>query len=173
MISAADDGNGGALPVGAQHTRHTPNGLGDDRDGHEFQTVDQANTDRSAECGRAIGKEHERDGGRQREAGPCREAAQIAGPHEADGKSDLAAGRAGQELAEPDEICIGVLVEPAAAHDELLPEISDVRDRPAEAGEAQLQEDEENFDWRASPLSLAAAGCVTIVIKPCFSLRRS
>ena len=66
----------------------------------------------------------------------------------------MAAGRAGQELAEPDEISIGVFVEPAAAHDELLPEISDVRDRPAEAGEAQLQEGEENFDWRVSPTLL-------------------
>ena len=113
-----------------------------------LQAMEQPDADRAAERTRAIGEEHEGDGGRQRKAGPCRETAAIAGPHEADGKSDLAAGGAGQELAQPHEIGIGLLVEPAAAHDELFAEIPDVSDRPAEAGDAQLEEDKENFERR-------------------------
>ena len=83
------------------------------------------------------------------EAGPCREATQPA-PHEADGKSDLAAWPGRAEIAEPDEICIGVLVEPAWRTTKFFPEVSDVRDRAAEAGEAQLQEGEETFDGELS-----------------------
>jgi hypothetical protein len=81
-------------------------------------------------------------------AGPSVPAATIAGPHEADGKSDLAAGRAGQELAQPHQIGISLFVEPAPAHDELVAEIPDMSDRPAEAGDAQSEEDKENFQSR-------------------------
>ena len=108
----------------------------------------QSDADWPTERTRAIREEHEGDGGRQRKAGPCRETAAIAGPHEADGKSDLTAGRAGQELAQRHEIGISLLVEPAPAHDELLAEIPDMSDRPAEAGDAQLEEDKENFERR-------------------------
>ena len=97
---------------------------------------------------RTVGEEDQGDGRRQRKAGPCRETAAIAGPHEADGKSDLTAGRAGQELAQSHEIGIGLFVEPAPAHDELFAEIPDMSDRSAETGDAQLEEDKENFERR-------------------------
>jgi hypothetical protein len=61
-------------------------------------------------------------------------------------------------LAQPDEIGISLFVDPAAADDELLPEIPDVSDRPAEAGEAQLEEDKENFKRRTClPVFIARA----------------
>ena len=104
-----------------------------------------------------MGKKHERDGGRQREAGPSREAAEIAGPHEADEKPDLTTGRTGQELAQPDEIGICVLVKSAASHNELFTEIPEVSDRPAEAGEAKLQEGKEDFNVGAA-LTLVGLG---------------
>ena len=75
---------------------------------------------------------------------PGRERARQAGAQQADRDADLAAGRAGQELAERDDIGIGCLVEPAAARDELVAEIAEMRDRAAEGGQAEPQEDEED-----------------------------
>ena len=60
-------------------------------------------------------------------------------------------------MAQPDEIGISVLVEPSSAHDELFTEVPDVCDRPAEAGEAQLQEGKEDFNGRAA-LTLVGLG---------------
>ena len=117
--------------------------------------MQQPDPDRAAECARAVSEQHQSDGGRQRKAGPCRETAAIAGAHQADGKSDLAAGGAGQELAQPHEIGIGLLVDPAAAHDELVAEIPDVSDRSAKAGDAQPEEDEQNFERRTCLLAFS------------------
>ena len=41
-----------------------------------------------------------------------------------------------------------LLVEPATTNNELFAEISDVRDRSAEAGDAQLEDGQENFEGR-------------------------
>jgi hypothetical protein len=79
--------------------------------------------------------------------------AAITGAHQADGKSDLAAGGSRQELAQTHEIGIGRLVDPAAAPDELVTEIPDVSDRSAEAANAQPQEDEQNFEGRTCLLA--------------------
>ena len=106
----------------------------------------QPDTDWTTECPRAIGEEHEDGGGRQRKAGPRREAATVAGPHEADGKPDLAAGGARQKLAQRHEIGIGLFVEPSPAYDELFAEVPDVSDRPAEAGDAQLEKSAQYFE---------------------------
>src|SRR5208282_6113039 len=74
--------------------------------------------------------------------------AAIAGAHQANGKSDLAAGGSGQELAQTHEISIGLFVDPVAAHDELVAKIPDMSDRSAEAGHSQPQEDEQYFEGR-------------------------
>ena len=97
-------------------------------------------------------------GGRQGKAAPRRKTATIAGPHEADGKSDLAARGARQELAEADEIGIGVFVQPATAHDEFVTKIADVSDRPAEAGDAELEEGKQNFERRTGLPALSLGG---------------
>lgn len=54
------------------------------------------------------------------EGSVSRETAAVARSYEADGKSDLTAGRAAQELTQPHQIGISLLVEPASAHDELF-----------------------------------------------------
>jgi hypothetical protein len=58
--------------------------------------------------------------------------AAITGAHQADGKSDLAAGRTGKKLAERDEIGVGRIADPAPAHDEFFAKITDVGNRSAE-----------------------------------------
>jgi hypothetical protein len=105
---------------------------------------------RAAEFRRAVGEEHQSYGGRQRKAGPRRQTAAIAGAHQADGKSDLTAGGARQELAQPHEIGISLLVDPAAAHDELVAKIPDVSDRSTEGGDTEPEENEQNFEGRTS-----------------------
>src|ERR1017187_8968136 len=102
----------------------------------------------TAECARAVREEHEGNGGRQCEAGPRGKGTQIAGAHETNGKSDLAAGRTRQELTQPHEICVGFFVKPAAARDELFAEIPDVSNRPTKTGDAQFEERTEDFERR-------------------------
>jgi hypothetical protein len=82
----------------------------------------------------AVAEQSHGDGGRQREADPRRHGSDIARAQEADGDADLARGRPGQELAEPDQIGEALVVEPAPPVHELLAEIAEMRDRPAERG---------------------------------------
>jgi hypothetical protein len=51
----------------------------------------------------------------------------------------LAAGRAGQKLAQRHQIAISGIVQPAAYVHELLAEISQVRDRTAEGNQPEFQ----------------------------------
>ena len=87
----------------------------------------------------------------KREARPGGEAAEPAGARQADGEADLARRRTGQELGERDEIGEGALGQPAAPRDELSAEITEMGDRPAERGEAELEEGEEDVERRAGP----------------------
>src|SRR5690606_2536331 len=64
---------------------------------------------------------------------------------QADADAELAAGRAGQELAQGDEVRIGAVVEPAPALDELRPEVAEVGRGPAEGDEAELEEGEQDL----------------------------
>ena len=89
-----------------------------------------------------------------REAGPCRQTAEISGTHQADGEADLTARRARQKLAQRDEIGVGLFVEPAAARDKLVAEISDMRDRSAEAGQTKPEKDEQDVKDGALPRAL-------------------
>src|SRR5262249_6514524 len=93
----------------------------------------------------AISEEHERNRRRHGEADPGRERAEIAGARQADRQSDLAARRPWQELAERNQIGIGLFIEPLPAHDELVVEVAEMRDRAAEAGEPEPQKDEQDF----------------------------
>jgi hypothetical protein len=107
-------------------------------------------------------KQHECDSRRQGKSGPSRNPAAEAGPHKPDGKPNLTAGRAGQELAQGHEIGISGFVKPAPSRDKLVVEISDVRDRAAETGEAQLEEDEQHLKGRAGLPALSlrrVCGC--------------
>jgi hypothetical protein len=57
----------------------------------------------------------------------------------------LARCRTWEKLAERDDVGIGCFIEPFAPFNELLPEISKMRDGPAEGGQAELQECEKNL----------------------------
>jgi hypothetical protein len=117
-----DGGNGCAFPVRTERPRHAPKGLADDRDGDKFQAMQQSRSGRATEGTRPISEQHEHDGRGQGKADPRSERAAIAGAHQPNGKSDLAAGRAGQELTQPEEIGIDMFIDPFAPHDEFLPE---------------------------------------------------
>ena len=57
----------------------------------------------------------------------------------------LAAGRTGQELRQRDQVGVGLLVEPFAALDEFVVEIAEMRDRAAEARQAETEKGGEHF----------------------------
>ncbi len=94
--------------------------------------------------GQPQGKQDQGDGRRQGEPGPGCRRAPVTCAGQAQRDTDLAAGRAWEELAQRDQFGIAALAEPAAAGDELLAKITQVRNRPAEGGEAQAQEDQEH-----------------------------
>src|SRR3546814_9874662 len=71
--------------------------------------------ERPFEGGCAQGEEHQGDGRGQGEGGPGGERAERPAAQQAEREADLAAGRAGQELAERDEIGIAALPDPPAA----------------------------------------------------------
>jgi hypothetical protein len=88
-----DQGDGCAFPVGAERARHAPNGLSHDDHGDQLQAVQQSRPGRAARRSCIVGEQHEHDCRGQGEAGSRSERATIAGAHQTDGKSDLAAGR--------------------------------------------------------------------------------
>jgi hypothetical protein len=51
-------------------------------------------------------------------------------------------------LTQPYDIGVRVFVEPAAAHDELVTEVPNVRYRSTEAGNSKLQESQQDFESR-------------------------
>jgi hypothetical protein len=107
--------------------------------------VQQSCPDRAAKGARAISEQHKRRSGGQREARPRGERTEVARAHQADREPDLATGRAGEKLAQPDKIGIGVFVDPFSPDHELVAEVADMRDRAAEAGQPELEEDAEHF----------------------------
>ena len=144
------DGDRRARPVGREALRHSHDRLGDDRDRDELEAVQQPVARPSSERALAVGEERHRRGRRQREPGPGGEAAEVAGAREPDREAGLTAGRTRQELAQGDKVGIGAFVEPRAPRHALLAEIAEMGDRPAEAHEAQLQEDAQDFEGRTA-----------------------
>src|SRR3546814_8966131 len=66
-----------------------------------------------------------------------------------EGKPDLAAGGAGQELAERHEIGVAGLVDPFAAHHQLVAEVTEMGDRAAERSQPELEEGAEHLAGRS------------------------
>ena len=130
--------------AGRHGARHAPHRLGDHGDRRDLEAVQPGGVDR-AEVLDAERKQHQRDGRGQGEPGPGGERAGKPGAGQADADADLAARRTRQELAQRHEVGIGRLVEPAAALDELLPKVAEMRDRSAERGEPEPQEGDEDF----------------------------
>ena len=129
--------------IRAEAAGHAPYRLGDDGDGYHLQTVQHPGRNRVAVVGNAQREQDQRDGRRQGESGPCRQRAGIAAPRQAHGHADLAAGRAGQELAERDQVGVAALGQPASPRDEFISEVSQMGNRTAEGSQTQAQEDPE------------------------------
>ena len=70
-------------------------------------------------------------------------------------RSELAAGRAGQELGGGDEIGEGGLGQPAPSLDVVAPEVAEVCDGTAERGQAQGERRPEDLARSAAPRSIA------------------
>ena len=92
-------------------------------------------------------------GRRHGEGEPRRQPAeQAVAAQDAEREADLAGGRAGQELAQRDDVGVAAFVQPFPALDEFGPEVAEMRDRPAERCEAQFEEGGENFGHGARGL---------------------
>jgi hypothetical protein len=81
---------------------------------------------------------------RQGKRRPCGERAEQSATEKSNREANLAAGRTGQELAKPYNVGVGGLIKPFAANDELVAEISQVGNRPAERSAAQPQKAEKD-----------------------------
>ena len=156
--SAEDDddhgkhGDAGTGPVWRQRAGHAPDGLRDNRHGHQLQAVDQALAGAGLDRGRAKGDQQHDEGRGQGKAAPCGKATeQAAAAQDAERKADLARRRSGQELTEGDEVAVACFVDPLAAQNELVAEVSQVRDRAAERGQPEAQKDQQHLDGISAP----------------------
>ena len=147
-----DGGDGAACQVGTQGGRHAAHRLRHDRDGGQLQSVQQPGTGGGRIDPRHAERErqHQQRGG-QGEADPGGQAAGIAAAQQAERESGLAGSRTGQELAQADDVRELPLVEPAAPLDELGAEITEMRDRAAEAAQAQPGEGDQHLQDRRKP----------------------
>ena len=132
--------------VGREVPGHAQHRLGDDRDRDELEAVQEPVARRAFQRALSIGEQRScaiADGSvnpAQAARPPSR-----SGAHEPDREAGLAAGRPRQELPERDDIGISALVEPRPPHDELAAEVAEMRDWPAETGQAKLEKDAEDF----------------------------
>ena len=133
----------------AIRTADAPYRLRHDRNGDELQAMEDAIANWSRQRPGTERKDQQRRRRRQGESCPGSKTAHIARPHESKRKTNLAARRAWQELAQSDEIGEGMLVNPLASDDEFVPKIADVSDRSTEAGQPKPGEDAEHFHRRA------------------------
>ena len=144
------DRDAGALPVRAERPRHAPDRLRDDRDRDELEAVQQPRCRAglaSAVAPNANSTSASAEG-RVKAAQAASRAEQPAA-QQPEREADLAAGRAGQELAERHEVGIARLVDPAPAQHELVAEVAEMRDRAAERGQPELEEGAEHLARRA------------------------
>jgi hypothetical protein len=153
-----EHGDRRTLPVGAQLPRHAPHRLGDDGDGDDLQPLQRAGAERPGHL-RSRQREAEQD--QRRRQGEGDEGGERTGPprpHHAKREPDLAGGRPRQELAQRHQIGIGAVVEPAPPHHQFLAEITQMRDWPAEGGQAEPEEDREHLGSAAALYPGTGAG---------------
>ena len=144
-IAAAATARASPRLAGGHGAGHAPYRLGHHRDRRDLEAVQPGRVERPEPL-HPQREQDEGDGRGQGEPGPGRERSRKPGAVEADADADLAAGWPRQELAQRHQVRIGGLVEPMTAGHELLPEVAEMGDRPAERGEPQPQERDEHFD---------------------------
>ena len=143
--SAAATASEARAAIRSEAPRHAPDRLRHDGDRHDLEAVEPPGLG-EADGLQPVGERDERDRRGQGESQPRGESAEQAGAQDADRHADLTAGRAGQELAERDEIGVLRFVDPAPPHDVLVAEVAEVRDRSAERGEAQTHRGAQHFE---------------------------
>ena len=139
------EGEGHAGRVRGEALAHGEDRLGDDGDGDELESVDDAKAEPSGEklVAEGEGKHEERRG--HGEGGPRGESAGPSGAKQAEGEADLAAGGSGHGLSDGDDLGKGLFTAPAAALDELGVEVAEVGDGPSEGEQAEAQEGAEDL----------------------------
>ena len=111
---------------------------------------------RVGDASRAIGEEKQKERRGQGETEPCGQPSRIAAANNPDSASGLARRGAGEELRKRDQIDIGAFAQPATALDKLGAEVTEMGDRPAKGGHAELEEDAKNLP--AEPCAAAGSG---------------
>ena len=84
--------------------------------------------------------------GRQGKTEPGSDRTEQTASYHPDRVTDLAAGRSRQKLAEGNQIDKRLLSQPAPSFNEFLTEITKVRNRTAERGETEAEEDEKRLE---------------------------
>ena len=137
-----------AAGVGGERAAHRENRQSDDGNGNELKTLDPARA-RDVRVADDERQRRHRQRGREREPDPRREPAEAAGTARPDRDPELARRRSGQEARERDELGEVALVEPGATLDVLGPEVPDVRDGPAERGDAEAPRHPQHLEGRS------------------------
>ncbi len=132
-------GECGARPVRGQVAGHAQHRVRHHRRRHHLEPPQPALGQQRVERGHPVAEQDHRRRRRQREPEPGRQPAADAGAGHAHRDPYLAAGGAGQELAQRHQVGVGTVVEPAAAGHVLVPEVAEVRHRPAERRQPQLE----------------------------------
>ena len=143
------------LAIWSERAHHRQNRLCDDRDGRNHQPVQPAAVQGIVKRRDAIAEQHQSDRRGKGESRPCCQRAQIAGARQSDGDTHFAAGGPGQKLAQRDEIDVCFFIEPSPAYDEFLVEITEMRNRSAEACQSEPQK-------HGQDLAAVAASCVCL-----------
>ena len=136
-----------------QTVGHAPDRLRDHGDRDQLQAVQNPFGEGAGEGGRTEREGEENDCRRHSEGEPRRKPAeQAVAAQDAEREADLAGSRPWQELAERDDIGVAAFAEPFLPFDEFRPEVAEMRDRPAERCQSQLEEGGENLGHGARGL---------------------
>ena len=164
-----DEGESEAKRIRREGLTHGENGLGDDGDGDELESVNDAGAEASGEEAVAEGEGQHDERGRHGEGSPSGEAAEPSGAEESEGEADLTAGGAGEGLGDGDDFGKGFAAAPTAALDELGLEITEMSDGASEGKQAKTEKGEEDFAGGAVGGLRRVGGCghelVTVTAK--------
>ncbi|MNL47749.1 hypothetical protein D3C87_1705520 [compost metagenome] len=105
--------------------------------------------------GNAQGKQDQGNRRRQRKASPGRQRARVSGPGQPQRDADLAARRPRQELAQCNQIRVAAFAQPAPSRDELIAKVAQVRNRAAERGQPEAQEDQKHRPRTAAVIAMS------------------
>src|SRR6266403_3983572 len=127
--------------IRAELCSHRPDCLSYYGNGNHFQAMKPAGSLFTANPVNAVGSKQHDNRRRERKRDPSGNGTRNATARHTDRVANLTTGRAWQEIAKRHEIGKGLLSQPLAALHKFLPKIAKVRDRTAERGQAEPEED--------------------------------